>query len=882
MTHTSRLLAILFVLASSGCSLLIDTDPYLGEGRDAGPRDGAIDAAIDAMVDPDAPSAPAVHIEPSAPTTVDDLSVVIDTESVDPLAAGTVTYEYRWLRDGADASVTVDTVANAATAKGEVWRVEVRPVSADGMRRGAPGTAEVTIGNSAPVLLTVGLHQYFPVVGERISAIPGPTYDADGDTVSLRYQWFVNDAPVSGATTSALQLTGLTGSEALRLEAWPYDSEVEGSRVSVGPVTVAPDTTTWRQILPAPDLLSPIAYDSPHDRYVHFVDGGVWEYVATGDRVRAARLPVSGTAPPDERSDVFHDPVNRRLLVVTESDREHAYALDLENRGTETWSTIALAGTESPPFRPFATTWVDGASGTLWSFGGLGTAVGRDIASDELWSLSLEPGSESWTRHDVGGSTLPALLGAALAEDPTRPGSAVLIGGARTMSGTFVASDNLYRLDLGGVTAEQLPFSLPTGVIGAAAVALGGTVWLVGGIDAFDGTGASTGVMAVDIAAGTVTPSVSPALPLSVFAVAHRDPFRTDRVVFGPGSEPNFATFDVMVSDGSVTKVAELVRPPRLSHAAASVTNTSHVLLYGGREGDVSTTNGIVWDLHPTNETWMARADAGDSITGMTPEARWGVAAQSNPPRPSGVLFGGVLQDGTLASPDAWELRDWEARWLVHSLATGETPPEPREGPAVAGDGLCGGLFYVGGRRADGTVLGDAGWLDCSPTGDRDCAWRSVTAPSPRAYAAVGVAAGVGWLFGGLTSAGASGDLYRWATCSVPWTSVTATGTPPSARFAHSWSYVAPVGSDLPSFLMFGGASTEAETDRLGDLARLVITSSTTARWEVVSHTSSVVPKARAHHVSVWDEVQGRLLVYGGMGLDEYQPRGDLWELRVR
>jgi hypothetical protein len=874
------------VLASTGCSLLIDTDPYLGVGRDAGPRDGSTDA----MVDPDAPSAPAVHVEPSAPTTLDDLSVVIDTESVDPLAAGAVTYEYRWLRDGSDASVTVDTVASADTAKGELWRVEVRPVSADGTRRGAPGTAEVTIGNSAPVLLTVGLRQYFPVVGERVSAVPGPARDADGDTVSIRYQWYVDDAAVSGATMSAFIASGLSGGEELRVEAWGFDGDVEGPRVTVGPVSVATDSTTWRQILPDATgrQAETIVYDAPHDRYLRYVEGALWEYVASGDRVTVARLPLFGSLPPDERSDVFHDPVNRRLIVVPESTRMAGFALDLRNRGRETWAPLAIGGSEGPVRRVASAVWVDETTSRLWAYGGLGTPLGLDTPSNELWSLDLTPGSEAWTRHDLSGSVVPALLAPTLAADPSRPGSVVLAGGVALGGGVPVTSASLYRFDLSSspVVAEELSLRLPTAVYGGVSVTVADRILILGGADAFGPTGVLVGALSVDIAGGSVAAGAAPSVPVGLSGAAHVNPSATDRISYWAGG-PRIV--DVLLSDLAPELRAELVRPPALSHAMAANTNINRILLHSG-VGIVDSPEPVsdrVWELDPASDTWRERTIAGDSITGSGPDPRWGVVTQATTERNS-IFFGGVRQDGSLAAPEVWELREAEGRWLLKSLASGETPPEGREGVAVVGGGLCGGLamYYAGGRRLDGTALGDSGVLSCT-VGDRmrDCVWEAAAvAPSARSYAAMGATSTSLWLFGGLTAGGASAQLFVTDPCGGPlsWATVTATGMTPIARLGHSMTYIRPVASELPSFLVFGGASSEAVEDRLGDLARLVVTSMSTARWETVDHTSPSVPKPRAHHVAVWDAVARRLLVYGGVGLDEYEARGDLWELRVR
>ena len=88
-----------------------------------------------------APSEPSVTIDPSDPTTTDDLTCVAG-DSVDP-NGDTVTYTYSWLSDGSSTGNTTDTVPAADTVLGEVWTCQVIP--SDGMLEGPMGEASVTI-----------------------------------------------------------------------------------------------------------------------------------------------------------------------------------------------------------------------------------------------------------------------------------------------------------------------------------------------------------------------------------------------------------------------------------------------------------------------------------------------------------------------------------------------------------------------------------------------------------------------------------------------------------------------------------------------------------------------------------------------------------------
>ncbi len=136
------LLAACIVGTASGCSLLVDTSPYIGTA-DGATADGGTDAGIS----DNAPSTPEIDLTPDAPRTADDLTATITRESVDPLGE-TATYEYLWRRDGTVVEGETDaTIPAALTTRGQTWRVEVTPTTPDG-RRGVAASAQVTIENT--------------------------------------------------------------------------------------------------------------------------------------------------------------------------------------------------------------------------------------------------------------------------------------------------------------------------------------------------------------------------------------------------------------------------------------------------------------------------------------------------------------------------------------------------------------------------------------------------------------------------------------------------------------------------------------------------------------------------------------------------------------
>ena len=97
-----------------------------------------------------APDAPEISISPAAPTTLDALTVSVDTPAIDPdRDSSELTYTIEWLKNGESVEgLDSESVSAELTSRGELWVAVVTPF--DGLNAGSPATAEVTIVNSAP------------------------------------------------------------------------------------------------------------------------------------------------------------------------------------------------------------------------------------------------------------------------------------------------------------------------------------------------------------------------------------------------------------------------------------------------------------------------------------------------------------------------------------------------------------------------------------------------------------------------------------------------------------------------------------------------------------------------------------------------------------
>ena len=873
-------MVLLMGALAGGCTAIIDSSKYVG-------TDGGL---LDAQVDPDVPSTPEIELRPKAPRTADTLTVAITAESVDPLS-GTVEYEYRWLRDGSvvdDATGT--SIDPALTAKGETWRVEVTPVAMPGARRGTPALAEVMIGNTPATLETVGLESYLPRVGETLRALAGPVRDADGDSTTLRFQWFADDSPIDGASSPALPTDSHPPGTEIRLEAWADDGE-RGPIVSVGPVRLAPDVTHWRQVLP--DLstgLARVVWDAENARAVRIVDGGAWEYTLAPDGLRVTQLAPRGTPPDDDEIGLYvHDELHQRLLVITESDRTAVYALDLSRRGGESWTRIDTGG-PPPDLQMLSVSHFDATNERVWVFGGHDDAdeVG---ALDQVFSLDIStPGAESWTRHTPDGA-FPRVFGAAVAADPTVPGRAYLVGGLTTPApSTIVARDQIVQLDLTDtdITVTELPTRLPTTAWASVAAPdpSTGTILLVGGVTTFGATATPLGVLRFDPRAGSVTSLVDADTDATVFGTLRPDAHVSGAFIaisqFGNLLSEELSLGVYRVTSEGMTRIAAEERPARL-HEAFGVIEADTIRVLGGREQSAARTES--WTVDVTTWRWSRLTTRDDIISATSPQPRFGVLVQTSDGGFAGnelVMVGGSLAEGALADMQVWRLRD-DQRWLQHTLRDGVAAIAPRTAHAVFGVSCGHGRVGVfGGMDASGNLYGETAVLECSS--DRTCEWSTdVTGdPSPRRHApVVQTFSSATWLFGGRDATGSRSDVHVLDSCASPaqWTAITPTGTAPAARHGHSAVVVRGTSGAFESILYFGGQTDDVNV-ALNDVARLVVHDATTASWEAVA-VEGASPSPRAHHLAFWDPTRNRMLIIGGND-PARGPRSDVWELRIR
>jgi hypothetical protein len=183
-----------------------------------------------------APTAPAVALEPAAPTALTGLTVRIQRPSADH-DGDPIGYHYIWSRDGLPVQLDGPLVPPRTLRHKEVWRVEVVPN--DGEEDGARVILSATVGNTSPPLPAVVVKPLSPVVGQGLNCeATVPERDADQEAITVHYRWLRNDKPEALSDGLAVLPAGvIRRGERWRCEAWSNDGTVDSAR-AVAEVTV--------------------------------------------------------------------------------------------------------------------------------------------------------------------------------------------------------------------------------------------------------------------------------------------------------------------------------------------------------------------------------------------------------------------------------------------------------------------------------------------------------------------------------------------------------------------------------------------------------------------------------------------------------------------
>jgi hypothetical protein len=179
------------------------------------------------------PVVTSVTLSPEDPTTLDAvLATVAGTDGDgDPL-----TWSYAWKLNGVAVS-GLDAATLPESAFGKNTDIMVVVTANDGIEASLPLTSDtIRSVNTPPVVTSVS---FGPTTFNRLSGdltcVAAGLSDVDGDTVVVRYTWFINGVGVTSSST--LPASSVARNDVVQCTATGYDGEDEGNAVSSSTAT---------------------------------------------------------------------------------------------------------------------------------------------------------------------------------------------------------------------------------------------------------------------------------------------------------------------------------------------------------------------------------------------------------------------------------------------------------------------------------------------------------------------------------------------------------------------------------------------------------------------------------------------------------------------
>jgi hypothetical protein len=185
-------------------------------------------ASLDAAADGTANSSPTirtVNFEPASPRAGDKVHAVVEGSDAD---GDRLSYTFNWSVNGDRQAQQGSAIDLSRARKGE--RLSVTVVASDGRASSEPFEASTRVRNRAPQLTGVRLESSSAISADsEVTARPSGK-DLDGDEISYRYVWWVNDRAVAESGPK-LSTSGLRRGDVLRVRAFATDGQDESNSV---------------------------------------------------------------------------------------------------------------------------------------------------------------------------------------------------------------------------------------------------------------------------------------------------------------------------------------------------------------------------------------------------------------------------------------------------------------------------------------------------------------------------------------------------------------------------------------------------------------------------------------------------------------------------
>jgi hypothetical protein len=201
-------------------------------------------------------SAPVMSSVSLTPTTAYESSTLTCSPSATDAEGDTISYSYAWYVNGSAISATSSTLTGSSFGRGDSVYCRVTPSDAGGSGT-AMSSSSVTISNTAPTLTSASLTPTTAYEASTLTCAASGSSDADGDSVSLSYAWYVNGSLIS-PTSSTLTGTYFNKGNTVYCRVTPNDGTVSGTAVTSSTVTISNTAPVLSSVSVSPTL----AYES--------------------------------------------------------------------------------------------------------------------------------------------------------------------------------------------------------------------------------------------------------------------------------------------------------------------------------------------------------------------------------------------------------------------------------------------------------------------------------------------------------------------------------------------------------------------------------------------------------------------------------------------
>jgi len=188
------------------------------------------------------PEIGALRLEPADPLPGGRVRAVADVRDPD---RDPVTTQFRWELAGRELEETGSEIALDGAAKGDSIEVWVR--ASDGTAEAEEAHAVSSVANRRPKLANVALEPRGAVLRGQPAVATPIAEDPDGDELSYRFRWTVNDETVADTDASSLPTDELEAGDQVRVQVIASDGDADSDAVWSGVLRVgnaAPEITS--------------------------------------------------------------------------------------------------------------------------------------------------------------------------------------------------------------------------------------------------------------------------------------------------------------------------------------------------------------------------------------------------------------------------------------------------------------------------------------------------------------------------------------------------------------------------------------------------------------------------------------------------------------